>query len=95
VDLDERWFLRVPGAGPNADGQVVAVNTLPHDRRPLPLLHVVRCELGERMWLIGEPHPDGSVGRRASTIVLDIRLTGGATHTTGQRRTPGNSGGLE
>jgi hypothetical protein len=73
LDLDQRWLLRIPGAGPHAESQATPVSTLRHDHQPMPLLQILRCEVGHRMWLLSEPEPDGTIGWRASTRVLNIR----------------------
>lgn len=73
LDLDARNFIRLPGAGPRADSQAIAVTAMLGDHRPLPLVAVGLCVVGDNLILLSEPRPDGTVNYRHSTYVLEIR----------------------
>lgn len=88
LDLDTRTMLRVPGAGTGLQHDPtrgsIKVTTLAADHRAVPLHQILHCQVGQSMYLLTEPHPDGSVMVRGTTPVQEIRHL-----TTTPARRPG------
>jgi hypothetical protein len=72
LDLEQRWILRTPGAGPRASDPGNVVRHFPHDHRFTPLIRLLTCRIGERMHLLMGRQVGAEPVRSASTEVLQI-----------------------
>lgn len=79
VDMDARTCVRVPDAGlGTVDGLSPAVVSAKRlDHQPIPLVSLIRAELGEPLLLVLDLRGDGVKTVRQSTVVRDIRSLAG------------------
>ncbi len=69
IDLSGRTVTRIDGAGaPTADAEYT-VSALRRDRAPVPLLELVRCEVGAEMELLLRVRDDCVTARRTTSVV--------------------------
>ncbi len=72
VDLDRRTVTRIEGAGePNPDAEYT-VSALRRDHESVPLLELIRCEVGVEMELLLQVRDDCVTTMRRTTEIVAI-----------------------
>lgn len=69
LDLDSRTVTRIDGGGTPTTGAGYTVSALRRDRETLPLLEMVRCEVGHPMTLLIRVQDDRVTLRRTTSVI--------------------------
>jgi len=69
LDLSARTVTRIDGGGTPMNDVGLRVSALRRDGETLPLLELVRCEIGCPMTLLVRVRDDRVTGRRTTTVV--------------------------
>jgi len=69
LDLDSRTVTRIEGGGTPTNAAGFRVSALRRDGESVPLLELVRCEIGCPMTLLVRVRDDAVTARRTTTVI--------------------------